>query len=65
MGRKYILMSDEEPTDEELAALMREVAIEAREKALVSKKQLRERIAQEIKEAQARYEAKNINHSKK
>lgn len=51
------LMSEEEPTDAQLSVLMKEVAKEANEKATVAKKQMQERIAQEIEKAKSRYQA--------
>jgi hypothetical protein len=57
MDNKYVLMSGEEPTDAQLNTLMKEVAAEAVEKAAIAKKQLQERIAQEIEKAKSRYQA--------
>ncbi len=49
--RKGVLMADNEPTDEELAELMHEVAIEAKRKALIAQQQLNEKIQQLFREA--------------
>ncbi len=49
--RKGVLMADNEPTDEELAELMHEVAVEAKRKATIAKQQLDEKIQQLFREA--------------
>ena len=47
--KKYTLLTNiEEPSDEQLSNLMKEVAQEAKRKALISDQQLRETIAREI-----------------
>jgi methylphosphotriester-DNA--protein-cysteine methyltransferase len=48
---KMILMTTNEPSDKELSALMHEVAIDAKHKASIFKKQLSETIAAEINKA--------------
>lgn len=42
--RKAILMSMTEPSDLELETLMKEVAVEAKRKAVIAERELRERI---------------------
>lgn len=52
--KNTILMRMEEPTDIQLISLMKEVAFEAKNKAMLSKKKLANTIAQEIIKAQSR-----------
>ena len=55
---KWTLLTDlEEPSDKQLSTLMREVAQEAKTKALLSQQQLSERITQEIIKAQLLFTA--------
>lgn len=49
--QRAVLMATYEPSDNELSALMHDVATEAKKKAIVVKKQLRESIAVEIQKA--------------
>ncbi|MBV5278842.1 MAG: hypothetical protein J0647_07410 [Campylobacteraceae bacterium] len=49
--QRAVLMAMYEPSDKELSALMHDVATEAKKKAVVVKKQLRESIAVEIQKA--------------
>lgn len=49
--QRAVLMATYEPSDNELSALMHDVATEAKKKAVVVKKQLRESIAVEIQKA--------------
>jgi len=49
--QKAVLMATYEPSDSELNALMHDVATEAKKKALIVKKQLRESIDTEIQKA--------------
>jgi hypothetical protein len=48
--KKYTLLTNnlEEPSDEQLSGLMKEVAAEAKRKALLAEQQLRETITREI-----------------
>jgi inosine/xanthosine triphosphate pyrophosphatase family protein len=48
---KMILMTTNEPSDKELSELMHEVAIDAKRKATIFKKQLSETVAAEINKA--------------
>lgn len=58
---KFTLLTDfEEPSDEQLSFLMKEVAEEAKRKALIAEQALRETIAQEIIKAQLRFKAQNL-----
>ena len=52
--KKYTLLTNhlEEPSDEQLSLLMQEVAQEARRKALLVDKQLRDTISREISKIQ-------------
>ena len=55
---KHTLLTDlEEPSDKQLSGLMREVAQEAKTKALLSQQQLSETIRQEIIKAQLLFTA--------
>lgn len=56
--KSKILINSEEPTDVELVELMNEVAKEVKIKSELVKKQLREKIAQEISNAKTRFKAK-------
>lgn len=49
--QRAVLMAAYEPSDNDLSALMHDVAMEAKKKAVVVKKQLRESIAVEIQKA--------------
>ena len=51
MNMYYRFTSDEEPSEEQLAQLMHEVAVEAKERALASDKKLLEDIRQAIADA--------------
>jgi hypothetical protein len=56
---KYTLLTNvEEPSDQQLSGLMREVAQEAKRKALLAQQQLSETIAQEILKAQLLFKTK-------
>jgi hypothetical protein len=57
MKKITLLTSLDEPSDEQLSDLMKEVAQEAKRKALISDQQLRETIAREIIKAQLRFNA--------
>jgi hypothetical protein len=58
---KFTLLTDfEEPSDEQLSFLMKEVAEEAKRKALIAEQALRETIAREIIKAQLRFKAQNL-----
>lgn len=48
--KKYTLLTNhlEEPSDEQLSDLMKEVAVEAKRKALLVEQQLRDTISREI-----------------
>jgi hypothetical protein len=48
--KKYTLLTNnlEEPSDEQLSGLMKEVAAEAKRKALLAEQQLRDTISREI-----------------
>ena len=51
--KKYTLLTDfDEPSDEQLSGLMKEVAQEAKRKSLIAEQQLRETIAREISKIQ-------------
>jgi hypothetical protein len=52
-----ILMSTDEPTDEELSTLMKEVAQIAKEKAIATKMELEKKITLGIKLADEKYKA--------
>jgi hypothetical protein len=60
--KKYTLLTNnfEEPSDEQLSGLMKEVAAEAKRKALLSDQKLKETIAQEIIKAQSRFNAQKL-----
>ncbi|NCD12233.1 MAG: hypothetical protein EOL93_06750 [Epsilonproteobacteria bacterium] len=49
--QKALLMTPYEPSDNELSVLMHDVATEAKRKAVIVKKQLRESIVFEIQKA--------------
>jgi hypothetical protein len=51
----YRLISDAEPTDEELSILMHEVALEAQDRSLKAHAALRENVHYEIKAAMEKY----------
>lgn len=53
--KKAVLMTTYEPSDKELGALMHDVAIEAKKKALQAKKQLSKSVAAEIQKARLKY----------
>ena len=53
--KNYVLMPLNEPTDKQLIVLMKEVALEAKLKALSSKKKLAEQVSIEIGKAEAKY----------
>jgi hypothetical protein len=55
MKKITLLTSLDEPSDEQLSTLMKEVAQEAKRKALLADQQLRETVAQEIIKAQLRF----------
>lgn len=58
--KKYTLLTDlEEPSDEQLSALMQEVAQEAKRKSLLAEQQLRDTIAREIGKIQVPLTNKN------
>ena len=52
-----VLTNFEEPSDNELIGLMKEVSEEAKSKFAINRKQLNEKIAAEILVAQAKYKA--------
>lgn len=54
---KAVLMTTNEPSDNELSVLMHDVAVEAKKKASVVKKQLSESIAIEIQKARLKLNA--------
>ncbi len=58
--KKMILMTTNEPSDKELSALMHEVATDAKNKATIFKKQLRETIATEINKARIKLHAMKV-----
>lgn len=58
--KSKVLINSEEPTDVELLALMNEVAKEVKIKSELVKKQLNEKIAQEISNAKTRFKAKRL-----
>jgi hypothetical protein len=61
MMKKITLLTDfEEPSDEQLSDLMKEVAIEAKRKALIADQALRETIAREIIKAQLRFNTQSV-----
>ena len=60
MKKIILLTSLDEPSDEQLSDLMKEVAQEAKRKALLSDQQLHDTIAQEIIKAQLRFNAQRI-----
>lgn len=49
--QRAVLMTMQEPSDNELRVLMHDVATKAKKKAVIVKKQLRESIATEIQKA--------------
>lgn len=51
----YRLISDAEPTDEELSMLMHEVALEAQDRSQKAHAALRENVHNEIKAAMEKY----------
>ncbi len=55
--QRAVLMTSHEPSDNELSILMHDVATEAKIKALVVKKQLRESIAIEIQKARLKLQS--------
>ena len=55
--QRAILMTSYEPSDNELSILMHDVAMEAKKKAVVVKKQLRESVAVEIQKARIKLHA--------
>ena len=58
---KHTLLTDlEEPSDKQLSGLMREVAQEAKAKALVSQQELSETIKQAIIKAQLLFNAQKL-----
>jgi hypothetical protein len=56
MKERYSFLSDNEPTDEQLADLMREVAEGVRKRAEIADKKFREEIHQRTMEAIAKWE---------
>jgi hypothetical protein len=55
----YRLTGLEEPSDEMLSALMKEVAVEAREKSIDAHRQLFQRVHKEIDRKRAEWQAKH------
>lgn len=55
----YRLTSDEEPSEEELAQIMHEVAVEAKQRADAARARLDKLIAAQIIEAQNRFKMGN------
>lgn len=55
-----ILMTSNEPSEKELGALMHEVALDAKQKASIFKKQLHETIAAEINKARIKLHAMKV-----
>lgn len=60
MIKHTLLTNLEEPTDKALSSLMREVAQEAKSKALLAQQELSETIALEIIKAQLIFKAKYL-----
>lgn len=60
MKKDTLLTNIEEPSDTQLSALMREVAKEAKRKAVLAQQQLSETIAKEILKAQLLFKAKQL-----
>ena len=58
--KKMILMTSNEPSEKELGALMHEVALDAKQKASIFKKQLHETIAAEINKARIKLHAMKV-----
>ena len=59
--KKYTLLTNlDEPSDQQLSGLMREVAQEAKRKALLAQQELTETIANEIIKAQLLFKAKQL-----
>ena len=56
MKERYSILSDDEPTDEQLADLMHEVSESVRERADVADKKFREEIRRRTREAIAKWE---------
>ena len=55
MQDKYRFTSDEEPTDDQLAQLMREVAVDVRLRNAKAQLELRTQVHKEVEAAKARY----------
>jgi len=53
MKNAYTLASDHEPTEKQLATLMHEVAVEARQRAMEANKRLLDEIKQAVADALA------------
>lgn len=53
--KNSLLMQFEEPSDKQLFDLMHEVAIEAKARAILAKKQLAKKIKKEIENAQIKF----------
>jgi hypothetical protein len=58
--KSKVLINSEEPTDVELLELMNEVAKEVKIKSELVKKQLSEKIVQEINNAKTRFKEKRL-----
>jgi len=58
--QRAVLMAMHEPSDNELNALMHDVATEAKKKAAVVKKQLRESIVVEIQKARFKLQSTKV-----
>jgi hypothetical protein len=50
-GRNYRFVSDDEPDERDLAALMHEVAVEAKRKSVAASQEMTRRIKTQIREA--------------
>jgi ribosomal protein L28 len=55
MDQHYSFLSDDEPTDEQLAWLMHEVGEEVRRSGAETKRKFREELHQQVVEAQERW----------
>ena len=58
--QRAVLMTMDEPSDHELRVLMHDVAMEAKQKAVVVKKRLRQSIAIEIQKARLKYHTRKV-----
>ncbi len=58
--KQAVLMPTEEPTDRQLEELMKEVAMDVKQKVLATKKLLAEKIMMEIQIAQERFDSTSV-----